>query len=264
MTRLAANCWGERTFEFDPEKTALIVIDMQRHFLEHIEEEPEAGATAVEVVAENSGSAEQAEQVEAAAALVTPDATSDTAPETEPEEEMNPEELIERVGRLLAWARGTGCRVYHTREGYSSDLSDVSAFRQDLDYVGHPGPLGRSLIRGELGHDFVADLQPLPGEPIIDKASFGAFYRTDLEEQLRAAGVERLILCGVTTQCCVHSTLREAVDRGYWCLTVADCCAASEQGLHDAALMLIAGEGHLFGWIADLADLEAAGAAALV
>ena len=92
---------------------------------------------------------------------------------------------------------------------------------------------------------------------MIDKASFGAFYNTDLEQILRSGAIDHLIICGVTTQCCVHSTLREAVDRGYWCLTVADGCAATDAGMHDAALQLIAGEGHLFGWVADASDVEA-------
>jgi nicotinamidase-related amidase len=91
---------------------------------------------------------------------------------------------------------------------------------------------------------------------VIDKAGFSAFHASDLDEILKQDGIDHLILCGVTTQCCVHSTLREAVDRGYWCLTVADCCAASESGMHDAALSLIAGEGHLFGWVADLQDFQ--------
>ena len=84
---------------------------------------------------------------------------------------------------------------------------------------------------------------------------FGAFYNTNLDELLKRDGIDHIIMCGVTTQCCVHSTLREAVDRGYWCLTIADCCAASEPGMHEAALSLIAGEGHLFGWVADAQDV---------
>jgi nicotinamidase-related amidase len=132
----------------------------------------------------------------------------------------------------------------------------VHAYRASLDYVGKPGPLGRFCILGEPGHEFVDEVQPLAAETVIDKASFGAFYNTALDDLLRADGIDHLILCGVTTQCCVHSTLREAVDRGYWCLTLADACAASEPGLHEAALQLIAGEGHLFGWVADTRNLE--------
>ncbi len=164
--------------------------------------------------------------------------------------------IIPRVAGLIAAARALGCRVIHTRESYHADLHDVSPYRRTLDYVGRPGPLGRFCIKGEPGHDFLGDVTPLPDETVIDKASFGAFHQTDLDEILHTAGIDHLIVCGVTTQCCVHSTLREAVDRGYWCVTVADCCAATEPGLHDAALSLIAGEGHLFGWVCDLEDIR--------
>ncbi len=163
-------------------------------------------------------------------------------------------DIVPRVASLTAWARDNGCTVIHTREGYLPDMSDVSAYRRSLDYVGRDGPLGRFLIRGEPGHDFLDALTPLAGETVIDKAGFSAFHDTGLHEQFSAAGIDHLILCGVTTQCCVHSTLRDAVDLGYWCLTVADCCAASEPDLHDAALRLIEGEGHLFGWVCDAAD----------
>ena len=166
--------------------------------------------------------------------------------------------IVPSVHKLVELARGLGCTVIHTREGYSPDLNDVTPYKRSLGYVGRRGPLGRCLIRGEPGHDFIDELRPLPDELVIDKAAFGAFYKTELEEHLCAAGVDHLIICGVTTQCCVQSTLREAVDRGYWCLTVADCCGASEPDLHEAALSLIAGEGHLFGWVCDLADLEQA------
>ncbi|MEQ9491759.1 MAG: cysteine hydrolase [Alphaproteobacteria bacterium] len=161
------------------------------------------------------------------------------------------------VAALTGWARTVGCTVIHTREGYRPDMSDVSAFRRSLNYVGRDGPLGRFLIRGEPGHDFLDVLKPRPGETVIDKAGFSAFHDTGLHQHLSAAGIDHLILCGVTTQCCVHSTLRDAVDLGYWCLTVADCCAASEPGLHEAALRLIEGEGHLFGWICSAADATA-------
>ncbi len=164
--------------------------------------------------------------------------------------------ILPRVKSLIAMARDLNCKVIHTRESYKPDMSDVDAYRQSLDYVGKPRPLGRFCILGEPGHEFVEQARPLPSETVIDKASFGAFYNTGLDDLLRQDGIDHLILCGVTTQACVHSTLREAVDRGYWCLTVADCCAALEPGLHDAALQLIAGEGHLFGWVADLQDIE--------
>lgn len=199
-------CWGDRSFAFLPERTALLAIDMQRDFF-----------------GDEDG------------------------------EEQDPmRAVIPRVAELIAFARQTGCLVVHTRECYAPDLSDVTDYRRSLGYVGRKGPLGRFLIRGEKGCEFVDEVKPLAGETVIDKPGFSAFYRSDLDEVLRKAGVDHLIFCGVTTQCCVHSTLREAVDLGYWCLTVADCCAAEDDALHDAALMMIGGEGDLFGWVADL------------
>lgn len=206
MKSLAIPCRDGRSYGFTPERTALLVIDMQRDFF------GEDGSA--EVLA-----------------------------------------VIPRVSKLIAAAREVGCRVIHTREGYAPDLSDVTPFRKSLGYAGRRGPLGRFLIRGEAGHDFLAEARPAPGEAIIDKAGFSAFYKSGLDKLLRTAGVDHLILCGVTTQCCVHSTLREAVDHGYWCLTVADCCAAEDPELHEAALSLIAGEGHLFGWVCKLSDV---------
>jgi len=166
--------------------------------------------------------------------------------------------IVPRFKALTALARATGCTIIHTREGYAPDLSDVHPMKAARGVVGEPGPLGRFLIRGEAGHDFVDALRPAPGEAVVDKPGFGAFYRTDLEAMLRSAGITHLILAGITTQCCVHSTLREAVDRGFWCLTVADCCAAIETAWHDAAMALIPSEAHLFGWICELGDLRRA------
>jgi nicotinamidase-related amidase len=203
-------CRGDRVYQFAPESTALLAIDLQQQFFA-----PDAGECVAEMQA-----------------------------------------ILPRVTNLLAWARDIGCTVIHTRESYQGDLSDVHAYRKSLDYVGKPTALGRFCILGETGHDFVQEVRSLPDETVIDKASFGAFYNTQLDDLLRTDAIDHLIICGVTTQCCVHSTLREAVDRGYWCLTVADCCAASEPGMHDAALKLIAGEGHLFGWVADADDVE--------
>jgi nicotinamidase-related amidase len=114
------------------------------------------------------------------------------------------------------------------------------------------------MIRGEYGHDFIDELQPVAGELVIDKASYGAFYATDLESSLHERGVTHVIVTGVTTQCCVQSTLREAVDRGFFCLTLEDCCAAFEASLHEATLQIIASEAHLFGWISDSERLVAA------
>ena len=210
MREISVRCQGDRTYEFSPATTALLLIDLQKEFF-------------VE------GIGECVDEMRA---------------------------IIPRVTAILTRMRDLGCKVIHTRESYQPDLSDVHAFRRSLGYVGTSRPLGRFCILGEPGHEFVEEVQPLPDELVIDKASFGAFYNTRLDEILRQDKVDHVIMCGVTTQCCVHSTLREAVDRGYWCLTIADGCAASEPGLHDKALDLIAGEGNLFGWICDAQDLE--------
>jgi len=210
-------CWGDRSFGFDPATTALLVIDMQRDFLDP------AGMAAVE--------GEEIDELR---------------------------KIMPTLRALSAAARLVGVPVIHTREGYAADLSDVSQAKAERGSVGTPGPLGRFLIRGEPGHDFHEGFQPEPGETVIDKFGFGAFYRTDLEELLETEGITHLIAAGITTQCCVHSTLREALDRGFYCLTVADACAAFEPAVHDAALAIIQAENHLFGWIADSGDVLAA------
>jgi len=166
--------------------------------------------------------------------------------------------VIPNAVALLSAAREAGLTVMHTREGYASDLSDMHALKRERNVAGRAGPLGRFLIRGEAGHGHIAECLPLEGEAIIDKPGFGSFYRTDLEERLRAAGIEALILFGVTTQCCVASTLREAVDRGFRCLTVEDACAATTRALHDAAIAQIYGESNLFGWVSDTRRVVAA------
>ena len=147
-------------------------------------------------------------------------------------------------------ARAAGIEIIHTRESYAPDLSDVSPLKKNMDYVGVEGPLGRCLIRGEPGCDFVAEMQPAPGERVVDKPGFSAFYRTDLQDHLRARKITHLIVTGVTYQCCVHSTLRDAVDRGYRCLTLDDACAALDAELEEAVRRIIRSEGNLFGWIA--------------
>lgn len=148
-------------------------------------------------------------------------------------------------------ARTAGIEIIHTRESYAPDLSDISPLKKDMDYVGVEGPLGRCLVRGEPGCDFVAEMQPEPGERVVDKPGFSAFYRTDLQDHLRARGISHLIVTGVTYQCCVHSTLRDAVDRGYRCLTLDDACAALDAELEEAVRRIIRSEGNLFGWISD-------------
>jgi len=159
---------------------------------------------------------------------------------------------IPSIERLLAAARAAGIAVVHTREGHRADLSDCSAAKMARSAaagapVGTPGPMGRLLVRGEYGHDIIDELAPLSGEPIVDKPGYGAFYQTDLEAILRNAGVRRLALAGITTEVCVHSTLREAVDRGFECVTVADACAASDPHIHAAALAMTQGEGNILG-----------------
>ncbi len=166
--------------------------------------------------------------------------------------------IIPAFSRLTETLRGLGCTIVHTRESYAEDMSDVTPHKASQGYVGRPGPFGKYLIRGQHGCDFVDDLKPGPAEPVIDQPGFGKMHGSGLREILDAKGITHLILAGVTTQCCVHSTLREAVDDGYWCLTVADCCASPQQNWHDAALDLIASESHLFGSICDLKDLATA------
>jgi biuret amidohydrolase len=159
---------------------------------------------------------------------------------------------IAPVQRLLSAARSAKIPVIHTREGHRADLSDLTACKRRRAAgsgapIGSTGPLGRLLVRGEAGHAIVGEVAPLPGETVIDKAGFGAFYATDLELVLRTAGISALTIAGVTTDICVHSTLREAVDRGFDCSTVGDACAAGDPAIHDAMLACIAGEGGILG-----------------
>jgi nicotinamidase-related amidase len=170
--------------------------------------------------------------------------------------------IIPHVQSLLLAARRFGVRVFHTREGHRPDLSDLSGVKQRRAArtgaaIGSVGPLGRLLVRGEPGHAIADELAPLPGEPVIDKPGFGAFYATDLELILRAASITRLFLAGVTTDICVHSTLREAVDRGFDCVTVRNACAAGDPAIHEAMLACIAGEGGILGQVLNTQDVVA-------
>lgn len=160
--------------------------------------------------------------------------------------------VISKIQALLDAARQAGLLVIHTREGHLSDLSDCHSaklVRSELAGapIGQKGPMGRLLIRGEYGHDIIDELKPLNREVVIDKPGYGAFYRTHLDTLLEQHGIRRLILCGLTTEVCVHSTLREAVDRGYQCITVGDASAASNPNLQQAALDIISVEGGIFG-----------------
>ncbi|WP_207458207.1 isochorismatase family cysteine hydrolase [Azospirillum sp. SYSU D00513] len=148
--------------------------------------------------------------------------------------------------------RSWGGTVIHTREGHRPDLSDLSPLKRWRSRragigIGAEGPMGRLLVRGEPGWDIIPELAPEPGEPVIDKPGYSAFHATDLDQILRARGVRRLVLCGVTTDVCVHSTLRAAVELGYECLLLADACAAVEPALHEAALRSVTMEGGIFG-----------------
>jgi nicotinamidase-related amidase len=159
---------------------------------------------------------------------------------------------IEPVSRVLAAARAAELTVLHTREGHLPDLSDCPPYKLERSRragaeIGAAGPMGRLLARGERGHDFIDALQPHAGEIVIDKPGYSAFEHTALGQLLTTRGIDTLILTGITTEVCVSSTLRTAVDRGYRCFTVADACASSDAHLHAAALRMIGVEGGIFG-----------------
>lgn len=124
--------------------------------------------------------------------------------------------------------------------------------------IGDPGPMGRILVRGEPGHDIIPELAPVPGEPVIDKPGKGAFFATDLETILRNRGIRQLVVTGVTTEVCVSTTVREANDRAYDCLVLSDCTASYDPAFHRSSLDMIAAQGGIFGWVADSRDLTAA------
>jgi nicotinamidase-related amidase len=198
----------------DPGRTAVIVIDMQRDFLE---------------------------------------------PGGFGESLGNDVSLLQRavapIGELLAGTRALGMLIIHTREGHLPDLSDAPKAKLERGApslrIGAPGPMGRILIRGEKGHDIIPALKPLPGEYVIDKPGKGAFYATGLGALLTAEKIESLIICGVTTEVCVHTTVREANDRGYRCIVPGDCCASYFPEFHEAGLEMIKAQGGIFGWVTD-------------
>ena len=163
---------------------------------------------------------------------------------------------------LLAGARAAGMLVIHTREGHRPDLSDAPPAKLERGEprlrIGAAGPMGRILVRGEPGHALIPELQPLPGEPVIDKPGKGAFHATELGTILQYRGIETLVVCGVTTEVCVHSTVREANDRGYRCVVPGDCCASYFPEFHEVALRMIHAQGGIFGWVSDSARVLAA------
>ena len=199
-------------FEFDPETTALVIIDMQRDFLE-----PGGFGEAL----------------------------------------GNDVSLLRRTiaptKALLAAFRAAGMMVIHTREGHHPDLGDLTPAKKRRGRfpvtIGDAGPMGRILVRGETGHDIIAELYPIDGEPVIDKPGKGAFHATDLEDILRNWGMEKLVVCGVTTEVCVHTTVREANDRGFDCLVVEDCCGSYFPEFQEMGLRMIKAQGGIFGWV---------------
>ncbi|GJE17130.1 cysteine hydrolase family protein [Methylobacterium marchantiae] len=211
--------------DFDPTTTALVIIDMQRDFLE-------PGG-----FGETLGN-----DVSLLLAAVPP------------------------CQSVLAAARRLGMLVVHTREGHKPDLSDAPPAKlergEPTARIGAPGPMGRILIRGEAGHDIVPALAPMPGEVVIDKPGKGAFYATELGTVLADRDIATLLVCGVTTEVCVHTTIREGNDRGYRCVALSDCCASYFPEFHRVGLEMIKAQGGIFGWVSSSAAVLAALAAA--
>ncbi len=161
---------------------------------------------------------------------------------------------VEPIERVLTRAREIGMLVIHTREGHRPDLTDcppAKLHRGGKTFIGEPGPMGRILVRGEQGHDIIEQLYPIDGEPVIDKPGKGSFHATDLAQILSDRGIKTLVVCGVTTEVCVHTTVREANDRGYECVVLSDGVASYFPEFQRVALEMIKAQGGIFGWVSD-------------
>ncbi len=207
--------------EFDLAKAALVIIDMQRDFLE-----PGGFGEAL------------GNDVSLLRSAVAP------------------------CSSALDAMRACGALIIHTREGHRPDLADCPHAKWERGPIGRrigdEGPMGRILVRGEPGHEIVPELAPIDGEPVIDKSGKGAFYATDLEAILRSRGIEVLLVAGVTTEVCVHTTVREANDRGFRCVVLSDCCGSYFPEFHQVAVRMICAQGGIFGWVADSSQLKSA------
>jgi biuret amidohydrolase len=207
-------------YEFDPATTALVMIDFQRDFM----------------------------QPKGFGELLGNDVSLLRS-------------TIEPAQAVLEAARRAGLMIIHTREGHRPDLTDcppAKLTRGGATFIGTEGPMGRILVRGEEGHDIIPELYPEPGEPIIDKPGKGSFYATDLELILRERGIRSLVFCGVTTEVCVQTTMREANDRGFECLVLEDCVGSYFPEFQTAALDMIKAQGAIVGWVSSSADFIAA------
>ena len=166
-------------------------------------------------------------------------------------------QAVKPIAAMLEAARETGMLVVHTREGHLPDLSDAPPAKLERGApslrIGDPGPMGRILIRGEAGHDIIPELYPLDSEIVIDKPGKGAFNATDLGDVLQQYGIENLLVCGVTTEVCVNTTVREANDRGYRCVVLSDGCASYFPEFHEMGLKMIKAQGGIFGWVSNSA-----------
>ena len=206
---------------FDPSRAALVIIDMQRDFLE-------PGG-----FGETLGNDVSLLQAAMAPCKIA-----------------------------LEAARAKGMLIIHTREGHRPDLSDAPPAKvargAPSRRIGDPGPMGRILIRGEPGHEIVDELYPAAGEPVIDKPGKGAFHQTDLMQMLQNRSIDTLFVCGVTTEVCVHTTIREGNDRGFRCVAIGDACASYFPEFHRVGLEMIKAQGGIFGWVSDSAAFSGA------